>query len=238
MRLTGAFLLLLVVLGLASPLWFPEATRAQGSCPAARCLYLPAMAHPLPVTIRSSRVAEQGSKGGGSFTLVSGTLLNLGPQAVYEIEVQAEFYDASGGLLHSATTLALLPATAPNESNYFTLIYPQSLPAFDHYRLTVRGWHDVSAVDYRPATLVSQEIRNPPDGYSYFLVTVRNDQPAALDNVVVLYETDSGYATLQVGTLAVGETKTFTSPLTYPRIRQVWQAQGALVPTLRQRPQQ
>lgn len=84
--------------------------------------------------------------------------------------------------------------------------------------MSIRSWSTTSSQSYRPLTIVSQE------GYvGGFLGEVRgivrNDQPAALTNIVILAEIDgvgTDYNSFTIGRLEPGTSAPFEIGFVYP----------------------
>jgi hypothetical protein len=188
---------------------------AQPECLAAQCVYIPMVAHALPIQIVSSYSFLDDK---GTAYAVDGVIAASTSQAVYDVTLEARFYDAGNQLVGTATITPALAANLPGWHNRFSYKAPDTSFRPARYELTVRTWATTSARDYRPITVVSAQ-RSGGGELGYIRGVIRNDQPQALSDIVIVAEWDdtrSSYGIARIAHLEPGATASIEVGYVYP----------------------
>jgi hypothetical protein len=188
---------------------------AQPECPAVQCIYLPIAARALPIQIVSSYAYREYK---GTVYAVDGVIAASAAQPVYGVTLEARFYDAGDQLIRTAVITPELAANLPGQHNRFTYIAPETTFNPARYELNIRTWATVSIYDYRPIAVVSA-VRSGGGELGYIRGIIRNGQPQALDDIVVLAEWDdarSSHAVARIAHLEPGATAPFEVGFVYP----------------------
>ncbi len=116
----------------------------------------------LPQPRRRRRCASLSSRSYasiGDVRYVVGEVINGRTSSAYSVQVAATFYDAANTLVAEEEGYALLTRMLPGQKAPFRILLSQAPPSIVRYELTVT-WQNSSALDYRPATILSQQVRD------------------------------------------------------------------------------
>lgn len=208
-------------------------------------LHLPLVASPDPVAVeirteagQPVRVLTARSELRTTGRAVVGEVINSSTAPVYQVRISGTFYNSIGQEVASDDTFAFLPLTAPGQRNPFEVYVAQAPAGIARVALTVT-WRNTPQEEYRPITVVSQELRQ--DGPPRIVGTVRHDGPGALrepEVAVTFYDDDDnvvgvGVAVPAVAPLPAGAPATYSVAAGNRGLvfsRYTVQAQGTLGP--------
>lgn len=160
--------------------------RAQSDCGDEHCIYLPLIIKPPPpVRIASSWLTS----GRAGDVYVWGQIENVTSVTVYSVTLGANLYDNADNLLGTYTGTTVLVATFPGELNPYLIgtdLWEWESDA-DHYDLSITSWSTSSPFEYKPVTVVSQEVTG---SWPAIEVSgeIRNDYSQTLHSIRVLVE--------------------------------------------------
>ena len=181
------------------------------ACPNAFCLHLPFVSRAKPVEI--GEVHNSGGYVDGSYGLV-GTVRNLnGDAPVYDVVIEASFYDLGGGKRETSTTRTALTATLPSQANPFTIRSTVYGGIIFGYKVNIQSYSLTNTQTIVPQTLTFV----PKPNSSGSIGTVQNTTPFKVRDVrVTLWGlfVSSICANVEIydlpGALMPGQTVTFT----------------------------
>lgn len=216
---------LVALLSLSLPC--PAATAPPAVWGPQHYVYLPILRTPTFITVLFAYPSFP--KSGYNGWLI-GTVQNMSDRPVYDVSLEAHFYDAAGTQVLISTGPLVLPATFAGEMNSFNLRAPDTWEESYTYEVRVTHLSLSSPVEYRPLTVVSQ-------ASSVWEVTgeIRNDQRvpvSAIQVLVALVDSHlSSLAQINATTLAPGETTSYRAQFYLLwQTAFVVQAQGVVTP--------
>jgi hypothetical protein len=201
-------------------------------CTTQPCTYLPLVLRSLPpptaTTTPSATVRVVSSRSYtsiGDVRHVVGEVINGRTSTAYSVQVAATFYDAANTLVAVDDGYVLLTRMLPGQKAPFRILLSQAPPSIVRYELTVT-WQNSSALDYRPATILSQQVRDNfgPEVFG----ELRNDQTRPLRTILVavafydaagnVVDVDTGSidaTELAPGATSIYQVSTFNDDLTF-----------------------
>jgi hypothetical protein len=207
-------------------------------CTTQPCTYLPlvlrslpqptatATIQPTPTPPATVRVVSSRSYTSiGDTRSVVGEVINGRTSTAYSVQVAATFYDAANTLVADEEGYALLTRMLPGQKAPFRILLSQAPPSIVRYELTVT-WQNSSVLDYRPATILSQQVRDNfgPEIFG----ELRNDQTRPLRTILVavafydaagnVVDVDTGSidaTELAPGATSIYQVSTFKDDLTF-----------------------
>ena len=181
------------------------------ACPNVVCQHLPFVSRTKPVAIVE---AHSISLRGGSYGVV-GTVRNFnGDAPVYDVVIEASFYEGGGGRLDTNTTRTVLTATLPSQSNPFTILSTAQIGLVYRYTVNIQSYSLTNT-----QTIVTQTLSFAPKlNSSGSIGTVENPTPFNVRDVRVTLWTplfsSSCNSVVEIydlpGVLMPGHTITFT----------------------------
>jgi hypothetical protein len=181
----------------------PHLALSQNECEPRHCVWLPLVTNPEPVYIRSSSYA----KVLGAMLAVEGELATFGSPPVYNVLLEARLLNGEGTLVQTLPITPLLDMTSPTSTNPFFLAAPVCCNA-TKAELRILSWQDSSPRSY--VTLAVTIIDWTSGG---FTVSVHNDNPSPVHNVVVVVRnTAINIYTKRYTVIASNETVVYDDP--------------------------
>lgn len=156
-----------------------------------------------PPPTATVRIVSSRTYTSGNTRYVIGEVINETGSPVYFVKVTAQFYDAANNLVAVDDANTFLAATQPGQRNPFEIALPNAPANITRYILSL-SWDTSNALDYRPATIVSQQTRDNA-GVEVF-GELRNDQTRQLRGIevaVTFYDAAGNVVQVELGSPGV-----------------------------------
>ena len=176
------FLACLVLIFAVAGFLAPGGVESQGQAGATKTIYLPIVSKQAPPQNQTVHIGSSRSYTEGSTRYVVGEVINGTGKSVYHVEVTAKFYDGANSLLAVEDSYTMLTETLPGQTNPFELNLFGAPSTTTWYDLSLT-WKTSSLLDYRPVTVLSQQLRR--NGRVEVFGEVRNSQTQELRGIEV-----------------------------------------------------
>jgi len=127
----------------------------------------------------SLRIPSSRSITDGAHRTIVGEVINDGTTTAYDIEVEARLYNGANQLVAVARGFSYLGRTGPAQRAPFEIWIGNAPAGIARYDVTAYAYQ-TGVLDYRSASVVSNNARTTPDGATEVVGRVRNNQPVAL----------------------------------------------------------
>jgi len=172
--------------------------------------------HTIPIVISESKLLSTIT----DYGIVRGNVMNTGIQPVYDVTVQADFFDNSGRFVISSTGHTVFTPTLSMQRNPFEVgSMPVKFEYIGGYTTRIISWTKGSSSEFLPLTVVYSNTTGS-SGYDLSVVALfRNDNPVVLKNVVLYAWSLDQYFPFGTSRLkdpiAPGETISYTKDIFY-----------------------
>jgi hypothetical protein len=172
-------------------------------------IFLPYIRNTIPVVISESKCTR--TKFGTP--AVRGNVMNIGDRTVYDVTIQADFFDYNGQLVISSTAPTAFTPTVSMQRNPFEVDTFMSGDPVADCKAKIVSWSKESSVDFLPLTVVYS------DPQSSSGIVFRNDNSVPLKDVIVYAWSLDQYYSFSTSPLkdpiAPGETITYTKQIEF-----------------------
>jgi hypothetical protein len=174
-------------------------------------IFMPYIRNTFPVVVSESRC--MGQKNSFDWAIVRGNVMNISDRPVYNVTIQADFYDSTGQVISSTGHTVFTP-TLSMQRNPFEIGGGIKFDNVADCTAKILSWSWESSAEFLPLTVVSADTNSSP-----VFVLFRNDNPVPLKNVIAYAWSLDQYYSFGTGSLkdpiAPGETITYTNYIMY-----------------------
>jgi len=199
---------ILVVILVASLNWEP--TPVKSAAPVQ--IFMPYIRNTFPVVVSESRC--MGQKNSFDWAIVRGNVMNISDRPVYNVTIQADFYDSTGQVISSTGHTVFTP-TLSMQRNPFEIGGGFKFDNVADCTAKILSWTRESSAEFLPLTVVYTDTHIPTTVSALF----RNDNQVPLKNVIAYAWSLNQYYSFDTpprkDLIAPGETITYTEYFPY-----------------------